>query len=240
MRRPLFGNGIPRPLTTDDDFVTVFDTTQLDPLQVYALTLFVWPWEPGVNPSLHPHLVSSGVNKQVALYGPLFWAAYLANDQVVEPLCMFKDFLMRGDQQLLIDNTPAGSTVFLYGYFEPVGEQAVSIPFRPLQPVPLEAPFNAPSNCMSLVDDDVAVLHQLSEKYIDRLTIDAVVGAGTASITFPGGVEIPLPTSTTQGNIHVLDGVPMRAPSAANNLIECKAAGGEAAATSVFGSFYRY
>lgn len=243
MRRPLFGNGIPVSLTDDEGQVTVLDTSELDPLLVYALTLYVWPWEAGGagDPSVRVRLISSGVTKLIALYGPLFWADYLANDLVVEPLCVLKDFMMRGDQQVTVDNTIAvPSTVFLYGYFEVVGEQAPSLPFRPLQPAALEAPFNAPDNCMSLAGGVATTLHQLSEKYIDRLIVDAVVGAGTAEVALPGGVVMPLPTSATQGQIHLFDGIPMRAPSAGDNLITFEAAGGEAVATSAWGSFYRY
>ena len=253
MRRPLFGNGIPKRVLTTDSIVTVFDTNAFTPQDtappVFAVTLFAWGWTnvvPSNNQTTLPYLIatlkasSSAPDLAIAQRVPSDFAANESAglSTVARPIKIVDRLMMRGDQVLKVFNfNPTCVSCWVYGYFEIVGETPVAAPFRPLQPGPLVAPFDASLAGVSVVPpgpaNAFAPVHQLTTAYIDDVTLQTNEGslagledpAAVIVMRMPGNFGIPLPVGAA-GTGHVLlnaepfSGIPMRAPSNTDNLIE--------------------
>lgn len=270
MRRPILGNGIPRNILNADGYVTILDTTALDPKQTYALTLFLW-WY-GVEgtgivaPTVEVAVSTNGGAEQLvggfpSTYLDTIWTSPAAPGAGanIRPLKVLDRYMVRGNQKVVARNINADPTslyCYVWGYFEPMGGDDAIGPFRGLQPAVPVAPFNYPPVAYSYLaaaeQTQTQTLHQLSATHIDVLTIDAftfVPGgyAGSApevstTIVFPGGVGVTLPTTITQVPFRIFDGIPMRAPTAADvdiSLLSHTPAA-TAAAGAAYGSFYRY
>lgn len=262
MRRPIFGNGIPRNILSTDGAVEVFDAEALDENAVYALTLYLWWFKGGAAPIEEPSLVmrtdpGTGpefIGAVTAAVLTNIWTAPAATDRLA-PLKILDRYMTRGTQNVTLQNTVASATTscWIWGFFEQVGDQEMSRPFRGLQPSPLQDPFTfAPTQLLVAADEDKSgVLHQLDPNYIDRVTLDLALLADIAdvanidaSVSLPGGVTIPMSSGGSGFPVRMFDGIPMRAPSAADVNISLNGAGaaglGKAFALCGYGSFDRY
>lgn len=261
MRRPLFENGIPRNILNADGIVEVFDAEALDENAVYALTLYLWWYKGGVAPADEPSLImrtDPGTgnefigNVSAAVLADI-WTAPAATDRLA-PLKILDRYMTRGTQNVTLANGVAASTsCWVWGYFEQVGDQEISRPFRGLQPAPLADPFSfAPVNLLVAADQTrTGVLHQLDPNYIDKVTLDLALLGDTAeaadidaSVTLPGGITIPMSSGGSGFPVRMFDGIPMRAPSAADADISLSGTGAaglaKAYALCGYGSFDRY
>ena len=263
MRRPIFGNGIPRNILNADGVVEVFDAEALDENAVYALTLYLWWFKGGAAPIEEPSLLmrtdpgtgTEFIGAVTAAVLTNIWTAPAATDRLA-PLKILDRYMTRGTQNVTLQNSVASASTscWIWGYFEQVGDQEMSRPFRGLQPTTPQDPFSfAPTQLLVVaLEDKTAVLHQLDPNYIDRLTLDlALLGdtAGdaadiTASVSLPGGITIPMSSGGSGFPVRMFDGIPMRAPSAADVNISLNGAGaaglGKAYALCGYGSFDRY
>jgi hypothetical protein len=217
MRRPLFGNGFPRNILTADGTVEVLDTEDLDEGLVYALTLFMWPYQPGpgpfdatTNPAFTVGVSTNGgaVVPLVAYLPPYITSLFNSPNgpAPIEPIKVLDRLMLRGRQRVTMANANAGSAACrVWGYFEAVGEQDVGVPFRGLQPGALAEPYTFPPLAFDLVganQNGAGVLHKLDPAYVDLVTIDiSNMGAGDTSgngfssgLFFPGGDVIPMPS----------------------------------------------
>jgi hypothetical protein len=278
MRRPLFGNGFPRNVVLADGNVEVFNTENLDEGAVYALTLFMWMYQPGpAQPPLSNPGFGVGVETDggavvpVAFYHPAYLDSLYSTPNgpaPIEPIKVLDRYMLRGVQRVTMSNVNAASgACFVWGYFEQVGENDISIPFRGLQPSnTLVEPFAYPPAAISLSAPSTGasvVLHKLDPKYIDLVTIDvANAGSGDTSgngfssaLIFPGGAPITMPSidnflvspAVGAGLIRkrILDGIPMRAldgSDAGSNILLGGATDADGVALTVrgYGSFLRY
>jgi hypothetical protein len=283
MRRPLFGNGIPQSALGNEiplgSPMTILDLATLDPSQVYAVTLYAWPWTTVLDPAPaageYPVLLASvqtqgGASAIVGqTYEEVFVAqanAVLLNGESAAPLKILDQYLVRGQQKLVLENANPANTAansrscFVFGYFELAGEMHPPLPFRPLQPSnTLVAPFNAaPAVVNSPVNPPpgnptYATAHMLSADYLDELNLNANIlgitgayGAGVvAFLKLPGGVKLPLPAYQDANHplllSKVFDGIPLRAPSSSDNLIQVGFdANVLACGVAAFGSFFRH
>ncbi len=252
-----------------DGQVTILDTSELDPKMVYAVTLYCWPWTAALVPSdatepaLGLTVASDGDPAvEVAAFFQTFFEAWKLSAEPLKssPLVLLDRYMMRGDQQLVAGNANGASdSCFLYGFFEAVGEQSVPEPFRPLQPGALVAPFIPEPTSVHPVGPNASeyeTAHLLDAKLLDAVRLNVSYfrislpdgDIGAAFVRLPGGVKMPLPTPST-GEIDALtctpfDGIPMRAPSAADNKIEVgfddSGAVVSGAALTAFGAFRRY
>jgi hypothetical protein len=272
MRRPLFGNGIPKNVLNADGVVPVFDTSGLDPKVVYALTIFCWSWKNLPTPILaaEPNLLIGVVSDgqpvvAVAAFSPTFFFGLKSQQPQGQPVLVLDRYLMRGNQQLFVQNDDPGllaTSCWLYGYFEAVGESPISNPFRPLQPGPLVPPFSPSPTLVFPVGPNASeykTAHKLDANFVDALTLNVLDASkplaayGVLPLAFvrlPGGLKMPLPMPPVGApageaiDCTPFDSIPMRAPSAADNLIEIgfdnngNVASG--AALSGFGRFRRY
>lgn len=260
MRRPLFGNGIPRNISQADGAVEVFDAEALDETQVYALTLYLWWFQtatagPVTNPSLTMRSDTGSGGELIGLVTQAvlddIWTTPAATDRLA-PLKILDRYMVRGDQQVTLENSIDQESCWVWGYFEQAGDLEVSRPFRGLQPGPLSEPFSFPPAELSVASDEseTAVLHQLDPNYIDKVTLDlamvadpADAGDLTASVTLPGGIIIPLSVGGSGFPVRMFDGIPMRAPSASDVNISLSGAAGADVKTMLlcgYGSFDRY
>jgi hypothetical protein len=269
MRRPLFGNGIPQNLPGNPIPVPVllFDTKALDPAQVYAVTLFCWAWQNLPTPTLanEPNLQIGVVSNAqpvvaVAAVDPAVFVDLKTPKPYGKPVLVLDRYMMRGDQQLFAQNAGAvtATSCWLYGYFEVAGESPVSEPFRPLQPAALVAPFSPSPTLIFPVGPaatEYKTAHKLDPDYLDAVTLNVLTAARavygslpSAFVRLPGGLKMPLPMPPTMSvgtiNCSPFDGIPMRAPSAADNLIDIgfddSGDVANASALSGFGRFRRY
>jgi hypothetical protein len=152
---------------------------------------------------------------------------------------------------------PNESNVYWFGYFERVGATPVPVDYRPLLPdgpSGLASPYNAPTpglvvppNGGSVVTTPVHQLDGSGEQRIDYLWLDvasnsdnpAPDGSPTVVLNLPGGVsmEMLVPansfTPPAQGGspVRIFDGIPFRAPSNDDNLIELAVTGDDTVAT---------
>lgn len=247
MRRPLFGNGIPKNILNPDGQVLILDTGALDRGTVYALTLYAWVWKSAfanaaaTEPDLGLTLTTSGGSPEsLAAYFATFFEAWKdsVKPQKIAPIKVLDRFLMRGDQQVHAGNANALSTsCFLYGYFEAMGEVPIGEPYRPLQPGALVAPYSPvpvhvqPAGAGAT---EYKTAHKLDAAYLDQIILDVTyfkiavpdLDIGSAFIRLPGGIKMPLATPGDGDGIEtgaltsrVFDGIPMKA-SDDGNLIE--------------------
>lgn len=256
MRRPLFGNGIPRNILNADDIVELFNTDDFNPNDVYAVTLFVWWFQPGAAPTDPTLLITcssdGGAPLPIANVQNTFLNALWAGPAVgsrVAPLKVLDRYLVRGDQQLFCANSVGGAaSCFVWGYFEQVGSENPPRPFRGLQPGPLVSPYVFEPVYADLAEDSAfeATLHQLSPTYIDLVTLDVAVQATATAIvavTLPGGLILPMPSESSGFPFRVFDGIPMRAPSSTDiniKLVATTAVGETVAALVGYGGFDRF
>ena len=240
MRRPLFGNGIPRNVVVADGEVTILDTEDLDQSQVFALTVFFWPYQPGPGPFTNPAAaIRTYINggPSVPIVG--LTSAYLnsffsaANPTRIEPIKVLDRFMMRGKQRVTIQVTVDGTPTpvgFIWGYFELAGEQDTGVPFRGFQPTGKPATnfaYNPVFLALGTSENGQGTCHKLDPNYIDLVTLDLVHG-GSGDGTFgwsvavglpPGNVLIPQPSlsnlfpAPANGlyRYRIFDGIPMRA-----------------------------
>lgn len=238
MRRPLFGNGIPRNILVADGEVTVLDTEDLDPNQVYALTLYLWIFQAGPGPFTNPNLVTAvrtngGGPVPVAIARAAWLDSFFSapNPTRIEPIKLLDKLMVRGKQQVTIraatDGAPFASA-FVWGYFEQAGEQIVETPFRGLQPSKLTAPFNYPPVFLTFgpAAGGIAPVHRLDVAYNDLVTLD-VANEGDGDVSFDFGASVIMPGSPPFAipmpslkllapgpgafRHRVFDGIPMRA-----------------------------
>jgi len=269
MRRPIFGNGIPRNIRNADGDVTVLDTTALDPKQTYALTLFLWWYQPDpagalTQPTVVMKVATNGGSQKLIgqisrLYLETIWDGN-ASPGVgadIRPLKILSKYMIRGNQQVIVKNTePLNTSCFMWGYFEQAGEDVTPALFRGLQPTAPVAPFSYPPVVYDIPAGPYAPpfsqaqpLHQLNPAYIDLVTLDAwtfVLGYGGGGsdvvtfITLPGPVALPLPTTITGVPFRIFDGIPMRAPNSNDTLIQLAAVTPLSLMTGgAYGSFHR-
>lgn len=270
MRRPLFGNGIPKNVLFADLAVPLFDTEALDPAQVYAVTLFCWSWKNlatpvlGTEPSLLMGVVSNGAPVvAVSSFFPEYFVAAKGQEPQGKPIVVLDRFMMRGEQQLYAQNLNAGSThCWLYGYFEVAGESPKPEPFRPLQPTIPVDPFSCPPTLVFPVGpaaSEYKTAHKLDVDYIDAVTLNVLAATiplapyavvPTAFVRLPGGYKMPIPmpgVGETPGltiNCTPFEGIPMRSALASDSLIEIgfdnNGDVASGAALSGYGRFRRY
>jgi hypothetical protein len=227
MRRPLFGNGIPVPV--DLAALEVFDTKDFDPpneQHSYALTLFYWDT---------PTDAAQGFTVQVKTDGvPTIYLNVSAANMAAKRLSPNGAFLMidrlvlRGNQQVEVGILTGGKG-HVFGYFERDGVADISLNYRPFQPGPLAAPYNA-TPAVLLVGPSVGQetdIHALDPDYIDIIRMDissninvgvAGVPPGVAAVQLPGGIVLPyLSVPNNQIIVDTLfPGIPMRAPTSAS------------------------
>ncbi len=245
MRRPLFGNGIPL-LVAGGGPTQVFDTTEADPPgehYTYALTLFGWE-DPSDGVTIS--LITEGNASSYALYSA---SEYDALRFPNNGACKMVDrIVLRGDQQVFV--LPADD-LHVFGYFERVGFQAEAHNYRPLEPTTPVAPNFSPSPSFLVGAGGSGAqgpltVHQMTSEYIDYLDLSvagAIVAAGPTgtpggTITFPGGVVLDIEMVADAAvpifkNSKLLDGIPMRAPSDTDNLIQLSMNADDVGATSV-------
>lgn len=219
-RRPLFGNGIPRTIIMANGEVTILDTEALDEKAVYALTLFMWPYQAGaglfVNPSVALRNYVNGVASTPFAAITRDWLATFfgpgGNPSRVEPIKVLDRFMMRGKQKVTAQVTVDGTSndvpnaSFFWGYFEEAGDLITDTPFRGLQPSKLAAPFAYPPASVLAAPasaNATQVIHKLDPNYVDLVTLDvahagASDGLGTldfvAAVAVPGGFLIQMPS----------------------------------------------
>lgn len=234
MRRPILTNGLPRNLLVADGPVTILDAEDLNENMVYALTLYVWWFQPGAGPFTNPNLLMAttveGTTLSIGTVSQAtfddIWDQPAATDRLA-PLKVLDRYMIRGEQSVQVANDAAGSdSCFIWGYFEQVGRQDLSRPFRGLQPTALADPFVYSPTTLVLVAAGVqsGVVHQLSPTYVDLLTLDVVIRTSDGlapneagpTLSLPGPVTVPLPSQNDGFPIRMFDGIPMRAPSAAD------------------------
>lgn len=239
MRRPLFGNGIPRNISVADGEVTVLDTENLDQSQVFALTLFVWPYQPGPGPFTNPAgvirvYINGGPSTPLVGLTPAWLDSYFSapNGTRIEPIKVLDRYMMRGKQRVTFTTTLDGTptpTMFVWGYFEMAGEQDTGVPFRGLQPAAKPpANFAYPPAFLALgtSQNGQVTCHKLDPNYIDLVTLDLVQGGSgdgtfgwSCAIGLPGGGAIPQPSLSNLFPIpanglyryRIFDGIPMMA-----------------------------
>lgn len=252
MRRPIFGNGIPRNILNGAP-VTVLDTTALDPKQTYALTLYLWAYGPfvvGPPPPPGQLLVSVTTNGGTPIpLGTWAGAPLPPPDTNIKPIKILDQYTVRGNQQVVLSNPIVGSAFcFVWGYFEQTGECEQNKPFRGLQPSTPVAPFSYQPAAYNIVapGSNIEVIHQLTTAYIDEVTLDVWGPLGDASGSYAaiviGGGGVPLPVTTSPAAYRLFDGIPMRAADSTEIDIKLVSALTTPAFTlgGAYGSFYRY
>jgi len=242
MRRPLFGNGIPRNILAADGEVTVLDTEELNESTVYALTLFLWNYQPGrgvmgtfTNPSLKVFSrIDGGPAVSVGDYNNFYLESFFktVNPTRIVPIPLLERYMMRGKQRISLQVTADGGPLpvaTIWGYFEQAGDQFVDTPFRGLQPTKLAAPFSYPPVRLVFPPStgSAEIIHKLDPAYIDLVTLDlshAGVDDGTsdfgAEVSVPGGLAIPVPSLSIGPGPYrhrIFDGIPMRANDNTDN-----------------------
>jgi hypothetical protein len=274
MRRPIFGNGLPRNILTASGTVEVLNTADLNPGSVYALTLYLWIYQPGatfltLNPTFNVYVTTAGgAPLRLLTYTQQYLDTIFSAPPggAVAPIKVLDRYMVRGDQQVTVDNVNATSDLcVVWGYVEMVGEQDVGTPFRGLQPSnTLVAPFVFPPVAFDFVIANqlaITPLHRLSLEYVDLVTVDVANGGiddGSfdfgCALAFPGGVAVPMPsTAFLAPNLgsgmqrsRVFDGIPMRAldsSDAGSNILFGGGTGSSAGVSNAgraFGSFLRY
>ncbi len=250
MRRPLNGNGTPFVFTSALVPVEVFNTEDFGLDQTYAVTLFALQLSvPGLEPpnTVFSVILSQNgealpatvLETQLRLVTAV--AARNGTFQTHRPQILLDRFVMRGKQRLDVQASSYGGVpVQVFGWFERVGEQEVPGNFRGLQPNnALVSPFNVPflnfetatggavkKQTLHLLDNAEEHLDLLTI-YVSAYTLGAVANTdGACAVLLPGGVSINVPvlvgsiSAEFQGPFTVLEGIPMRAPSSADNKIE--------------------
>lgn len=225
--------------------VTLFDTTTLDPNQVWQVTVLMWPsYTPafaGTLPSFVISLETAGEAPVELVHLTVAQAAALSTSILAgTPPAILDGFTLRGQQKLVLRATAfeanTNGSWGVFGYFEMNGEDPLPYDFRPLEPTALVAPFNAlPAKIDVAAAGTVPAFttaHLLSATYVDLVTLTAGVqglaaGAGDTSLAmlkFPNGVQLFLlrasPTGEGVARTFILDGIPLLAPSATNNALQ--------------------
>lgn len=248
MRRPL-GNGMPLQMIDNGSsaaVVTLFDATTLDPTQVWQVSAYLWPalvgnTFPGYT-SFRISLLTSGgptvelVRMFIADATALFTAALVSG----QPPLVLDKVTLRGGQMLVLEPVPAevgsGGSIAAYGYFEMNATDPVPYDFRPLEPTPLVAPFNAtPAVLEVALGAAVPVYtnaHLLNAQYADVVTLTALTqliqGPAASNslfvLKFPNGVQLPLSRTASGTGVtspsYLLQDIPLLAPSSSNNALQ--------------------
>ncbi len=256
MRRPLFGDGQPRNVLNADGELTVFSTS-LNDKDVWAITLYAWWHEDDAVPANPPGIVArvdnNGVTTTTGLVAVLpaaYWTARsAAQSPDWAPVKILDRLPLRGAQVLKIGNQVGANTeCWVWGYAERVGASPLGTPFRPLQPTdPVPPSFNGDPipNLAGDGDTETVVIHQLSDTYIDLLSLHVgVLGDedALARVVFPNGATLKIPVVTvTMPMLHILDGIPMRATAddATDITTVATGDGGKAVLVTAHGPFLR-
>lgn len=254
MRRPLTTNGIPfvqsGGVAPGD---VLFDVNDLDPAYSYAVTLYCWA--PVVGGEIAA-IVAAGILTggdplipSAILEVPTNFVNYQLNGN--GPAKVLDRIPMRGDQQLVVAKQIDNSSVYWFGYFERVGVAPTPLSYRPLQPGALVSPYNAPTPSLVVgpAGGTVATdVHQLDTERFDYLwlditsTLDVPAGASPeVNLLLPGGVSLPFLLSDTFASgagspIRIFDGIPFRAPSSADALLQLQVVADDTAITIAIAS----
>ncbi len=227
MRRPLFGNGIPRNILQTDGDVTILDTEDLDEGAVYALTLFLWVYIPGAAPFTLPTFVvedhiEGGPGVLLARYVNTHLDTVFSSHNgpaPIEPIKVLDRYMMRGQQRVTVRNEVVGANIgcVVWGYFEQIGDQDVGVPFRGLQPTTPVSPYVFNPVAIDLPFSLVAqgqqkLVHTLDPNYIDLVTID-VVWAAVADTTANWAAGLLMPNGGG-GSIVAMPSIALKFPPA--------------------------
>lgn len=218
MRRPLFGNGIPRAAsaTVANEPLTVLDLRPLSDeakSRVHGLTLFAVVYPRTGLPSGAGRITVTASDGTTGVIAQELTLPALQETTVVPLLDRYP---MRGDMLVTVAQDEDGDLmpVYYYGYFQVDGERPVPVEYRPLQPeantVGAEPYTYLPANVEGVGS---AALHALTTKYIDlvEVTVSAngVLADNDTFLTLTDGVDTAA-IRIRSAFIKIFDGIPMR------------------------------